>query len=358
MSGTSMDGVDVALIETDGESVVIPGPSHFLAYGDDDRALLRAALADAASLDDRAARPGSLAAAECMITDRHVTAVEEFLAGEGLAARDIDIVGFHGQTVLHRPERRLTIQIGDGAMLARRLGVAVIHDLRASDVAAGGQGAPLVPVYHRALAQAAGIDFPVAVVNIGGVANVTLVAPGLDPVACDCGPGNALIDDIMLARTGASMDRDGRMAYAGSVDVDALAELLDHPFFAAPAPKSLDRNAFSRAPVERLSTADAVATLVAFTAEAIAMTLRAMPVAPELLVVCGGGARNPAIMGALARLTNTNVEPAEALGWSSDAMEAQAFAYLAARSLRGLPLTFPTTTGVDHPLGGGVLEPV
>ncbi len=356
MSGTSMDGVDVAFIETDGEGVVRQGPSFFLAYGEADRALLRAALADAVKLVDRDARPGALAAAEAMITERHAEAVEAFLSAEGIAPGSIDVVGFHGQTVLHRPERKLTVQIGDGAALARRLRIPVIFDLRAADVAAGGQGAPLVPVFHRALVEDVGIKAPVALVNIGGVANITFVAPGMDPIACDTGPGNALIDDLMLARTGAPIDRDGRTARAGKCDQQALATLLAHPFFDAPAPKSLDRNAFSLEPVARLSTLDAAATLVEFTAEAIARALRQMPEAARLLVVCGGGARNPTIMEALARRTNTQVETADALEWSVDAMEAQAFAYLAARSLRGLPLTYPTTTGVARAMCGGVLE--
>ncbi len=356
MSGTSMDGVDVALIETDGDRDIRLGPQSFLPYGDEDRALLRAALADAVALTDRDARPGVLAAAEKLVTDRHAEAVESFLREYDLSPSDIDVVGFHGQTVLHRPQQKLTVQIGDGALLARRLGVPVIHDFRARDVQAGGQGAPLVPVFHRALAQASGIEHSVAIVNIGGVANVTCLIAGRDPVAFDCGPGNALIDDLMLTRTGAPMDRDGATARAGRADEAALRELLDHPFFSVPPPKSLDRNAFSRAPVERLSTLDAAATLVEFTAEAIAASLRLAQASPGLLIVCGGGARNPAILAALARRTNARVETAAHFGWSPDAMEAQAFAYLAVRSLQGLPLTFPGTTGAPAPMCGGVLE--
>ncbi len=357
MSGTSMDGVDVALIESDGENAVAQGPTSFTPYGDDERALLRAALAEAAVLADRDARPGVLAQAEKLVTDRHAEAVEAFLRECDLAPAEIDLIGFHGQTVLHRPEKKLTVQIGDGAALARRLGIPVIHDFRAWDVANGGQGAPLVPAYHRALVEAAGLaGAPVALVNIGGVSNVTFVAPGLDPVACDCGPGNALIDDLMLARAGAPMDRDGLSARAGAANAAALAKLLDHPYFAAPPPKSLDRNAFSRAPVDGLSTLDAAATLVEFTAEAIAMSLRQMPARVERLVVCGGGARNPTILAALARRANARVETADEAGWSADAMEAQAFAYLAIRSWKGLPFSYPTTTGAPRPLCGGVLE--
>ncbi len=350
-----MDGVDVALIETDGERGVCFRGCASLPYGEADRALLRAALADAVRLDDRAARPGALARAEAMVTERHCEAVRRFLQSEGLARDKIDIVGFHGQTVLHRPEKRLTVQIGDGAALARSLGVEVVYDFRAADVSHGGQGAPLVPVYHAALAAAAGFRAPVAVVNIGGVANLSYIAWDAEPIACDVGPGNALIDDLMLARTGAALDQDGKAAAAGRVDEAILAKLLDHPFLALPPPKSLDRNDFSAAPVERLTTEDAAATLTAFTAGAIARALRFMPKPPALVVVCGGGAHNPTLIRELEARLPCRMAGADSLGWSVDAMEAQAFAYMAVRRQKNLPITFPTTTGVPAPLQGGVI---
>ena len=355
MSGTSLDGVDVALVRTDGEAHLRLGPTLFVPYADADRTLLRRALDDAAGLRDRNARPGCLGEAEACITMRHAEAVEAFLATHGLDRAAIDLVGFHGQTVLHRPGDRLTVQIGDAAGLAARLRLPVVHDFRGQDVAAGGEGAPLVPVFHRALVEAAGLGTPLALVNIGGVANVTYIAsPDADPIACDTGPGNALLDDLMAARIGTALDRDGAQALAGRVDSTALAHLLEHPYFARPAPKSLDRNTFSRAPVDSLSTPDAAATLVAFTAESIARTLAILgPV--RRVVVCGGGARNPAILRALAARTGGPVETAESIGWSVDFMEAQAFAYLAVRAQRGLPLTYPTTTGVAKPLAGGQL---
>ena len=356
MSGTSLDGVDVALIETDGRTRVIFGPHGTFPYGDADRALLRRALADAVPVRDRAARPGALAAAETMVTLRHAEAIAAFLARHDLARDQVDVVGFHGQTVLHRPDDRLTIQIGSGPALAERLGLAVVSDFRAEDVAAGGQGAPLVPAYHRALVDRAGLAGPVALVNIGGVANITLLVPGRDPVACDSGPGNALIDDLMLERTGASYDDGGSVAAAGRVDPQALAALLAHPFFGLPAPKSLDRNAFSRAPVGGLATADAAATLVAFTVETIALTLAAMPTKPERVIVCGGGGHNGSLMRSLASRLACPLVGAAAMGWSLDAMEAQAFAYLAVRRWKSLPITFPTTTGVAAPLCGGTID--
>ncbi|MDJ1156716.1 anhydro-N-acetylmuramic acid kinase [Chelatococcus sp. SYSU_G07232] len=355
MSGTSLDGVDVALIESDGISISSFGPTGFRPYDDEERALLRRALADAASLADRKARPGALREAEALVTEAHAEAVERFLAAYALRAREVDVVGFHGQTVIHRPERRLTVQIGDGAALARRLGIRTVHDLRAADVAAGGQGAPFVPVFHQALVRRAGLAGPVAVLNVGGVANVTWIDADAPPIACDTGPGNALIDDFMFERTGAGIDRDGAAAARGRVDPAALDRLMAHPYFAQRPPKSLDRNAFSREAVSGLATEDGAATLTAFTARSVAAIIAHLPAAPALWIVCGGGARNPTLLRMLARETGADVRTAEDFGWSAEALEAQAFAFLAVRSLAGLPLTFPTTTGVAEPLSGGVL---
>jgi len=355
MSGTSMDGVDVALIETDGRNEVRQGPSLFRPYGAADRKLLRAALMEAVGLTDRLARPPAILACEHMVTRRHAEAVERFLEQNGIAAADVDVVGFHGQTVIHRPREGLTAQIGDGQGLADRLGIPVAFDFRAADVAAGGEGAPVVPVYHRALIEAADIVGPVAFLNIGGVANVTYVDDGFDPIACDTGPGNALLDDLMHARAGKPMDRGGRTAARGLVDEAALGRLLAHPYFEKKPPKSLDRNAFSRALVDGLSLEDAAATLTAFTAASVARLLPHLPRRPGELVVCGGGARNPTLMRELALRLGCKVSTAQQHGWSVDAMEAQAFAYLAVRSMEGLPITFPTTTGVPAPLTGGIL---
>ncbi|WP_174243150.1 anhydro-N-acetylmuramic acid kinase [Beijerinckia sp. L45] len=353
MSGTSMDGVDVALIDTDGESGIHFGPHGSFPYSAADRIVLRGALADAVDLDHRDARPGGLAEAETLITDRHAEAVEAFLAAHDIAPASIAMVGFHGQTVLHRPEKNLTVQIGHGQDLAARLGIAVAWDFRADDVAGHGQGAPLVPVYHRALADQARLGGPLVVINIGGVANLSFIAHGRDPIACDTGPGNALLDDLVLERTGQPFDRDGMLSSAGSVDEVALAALLDHPFFALPAPKSLDRNAFSLDAVAGLATVDAAATLAAFTAASIVLAVEAMPELPERAIVCGGGGHNPAIMEALAARLPCRLVSATDMGWSIDAMEAQAFAYLAVRRSKNLPITFPGTTGIAAPLTGG-----
>jgi anhydro-N-acetylmuramic acid kinase len=356
MSGTSLDGVDIAAISTDGERIAALGPRGYRPYAEAERALLRQALSDAACLSDRTARPGSLAAAERLVTQAHGEAVAGFLAEHRIEA---DIIGFHGQTVLHRPERGLTVQIGAGDALARLTGIPVAYDFRAADMAAGGQGAPLVPVFHRALA--AGLGRPLMIVNIGGVANITWLGSGEDgedPIACDTGPGNALIDDFVRARTAVPFDAGGEMAAAGTVDRAWLARALGDPFFAMPPPKSLDRNAFAlfARGLDELSVADGAATLTAFTAAAIARIVPLLPQPPRCVIVAGGGARNRTLMGMLAaRLAPAAVETAEAAGWSADALEAQAFAFLAARHLRGLPITFPGTTGVARAMTGGVM---
>ncbi|GGE43849.1 anhydro-N-acetylmuramic acid kinase [Agaricicola taiwanensis] len=361
MSGTSLDGVDIAVLETDGDTIEAFGPTGYRPYSQIERAMLQDALAEAISLTDRTARPGVLACAETMITAAHAEAVEAFLKGHGLMPRDIDVVGFHGQTVLHRPQARLTVQIGDGHALASRLGITVVGDLRAADVAAGGQGAPLVPAYHQALVQRLGLAGPIAVLNLGGVANVTLVDDGAAPRAFDLGPANALLDDFMKERTGEGFDRDGFTAAAGEVDEEALARLLRHPFFDQPPPKSLDRNDFrawtdEQGGLSEVTLETGAATLTALTAAGVAVSRRFMSSAPRLWVVAGGGTRNPTLMAMLSeRLAPAEVTAADALGFPADYVEAQAFAYLAVRALRGLPLTYPSTTGVPSPLTGGVI---
>jgi anhydro-N-acetylmuramic acid kinase len=361
MSGTSYDGVDVALINTNGEDIGRIGPTLYRPYGEEERVLLRRAMAAAANLADRAERPGSLADAEALVTRSHGEAVEAFLAANGMAASDIAVVGFHGQTVLHDPDRHLTVQLGQGERLASRLGIPVVYDFRAADVAAGGQGAPFVSVFHRALVRLLDEAGPIGVLNIGGVANLTYVDGEAALIACDIGPGNALIDDFLRLRTGSPHDSEGRAAAAGQVDEAAVERILAHPFFAKPPPKSLDRNAFHHwiAQDETLSgksLEDGAATLTAVTAAAIARAIGLFPRAPASFIVAGGGSRNPVLMQMLSeRVAPASVKTADAVGWSADSLEAQGFAYLAVRTLMGLPLSFPTTTGVPQPMTGGVL---
>ena len=357
MSGTSLDGVDVALIETNGASISAFGPTGYRPYTDGERALLGEALAEGVHLTDRRARPGVLAEADAFVTAVHAETVETFLKSENIDRSRVDIVGFHGQTVIHKPAAKLTVQIGNGEALAKRLGLPVAYDFRAADVAAGGQGAPLVPVFHQALARDLARPHPIAVLNLGGVANVTFVDGG-DPVACDTGPGNALIDDFMRARTGAPYDNHGDVAATGAPDKTFIANVLDNAFFDLPPPKSLDRNAFAFANIglPDFSVPDGAATLSLLTVEAVARVLPHLPAVPKAWIVAGGGARNKTLMKMLAaKLAPASVETADEAGWSADALEAQAFAYLAVRTFNKLPITFPKTTGVRSPLPGGVI---
>jgi anhydro-N-acetylmuramic acid kinase len=356
MSGTSLDGVDVALIETDGKQVKTFGPSGYRPYGPAERDLLRQALTAAVHLPQRDARPGILAEAERAVTLAHAEAVAAFVAQNRMKPEDIDIVGFHGQTVLHRPERRLTVQIGDAPALAKAIHIPVMHDFRAADVEAGGQGAPFVPVYHRALAQSLQREGPIAVLNIGGVSNITYIDGTDTLIACDTGPGNALLDDFMYRVMSQPFDCEGRMAAQGMADQAWIARALELPFFKLPPPKSLDRNHFASLKLGEVKPADGAATLTAFTAAAIARIVPQLPKPPKSWIVAGGGARNITMLRMLReRLAPATVEAADVLGWATDAIEAQAFGFLAARGLKGLPLSYPATTGVPMPMTGGVI---
>jgi anhydro-N-acetylmuramic acid kinase len=347
MSGTSVDGVDVALIETDGERVESFGPTLTVPYANETRRVIRAAFG--------AEQQGpATVVAEQAVTAAHVEAVNRWSAETRIDLASLDVVGFHGQTITHRPERRFTWQLGDGGALARALGVRVVDDLRSADVAAGGQGAPLVPVYHAALAR--NLGHPLAVVNIGGVANVTWIGTQGELLAFDTGPGNGPIDDWCVRRAGQRFDRDGALAASGKVDRARLERFMEHRYFARRPPKSLDRADFGDSWADGLSAIDGAATLTAGTARAIALASRHFPQPPRLWVVTGGGARNPALLRAIAEETAGKVLTAADLGWDGDALEAQAFAFLAVRSLRGLPLTFPGTTGAPRPLSGGRLH--
>jgi anhydro-N-acetylmuramic acid kinase len=356
MSGTSLDGVDVAMIETDGRRVQAFGPSGYRPYTEAERRVLLQALTEAVHLPQRDARPGILREAERVVTVAHAEAVANFITHNRISFEDIDIVGFHGQTVLHRPAERMTVQIGDAAALARAIHIPVMHDFRAADVAAGGQGAPFVPVYHRALAQLLEREGPMVVLNIGGVSNITYIDGGDTLIACDTGPGNALLDDFMYRVASQRFDCEGRMAAQGTPDEAWIARALEHPFFALPPPKSLDRNDFASLVLRDVSPADGAATLTALTAAAIARVVPLLPKRPESWIVAGGGARNLTMMRMLReRLQPATVEAGDALGWSTDAIEAQAFGFLAARGLKGLPLSYPATTGVPIPMTGGLI---
>lgn len=371
MSGTSLDGIDAALIETDGEQQVRAIAFRGEPYSDAARAQLAEATRMALTFERPRASPPIVAAGD-LITRAHVFAVHKLLADAGVAAAEIDVIGFHGQTIAHRPDRGWTWQIGDGAAMARATGITTVSDFRSADVAAGGQGAPLLPVYHAALAAA--LDGPVAVLNLGGVGNITFI-PGdahdsgeMSPeraggsvagdglVAFDTGPANGLIDSWVEAETGARYDAGGALAAAGRVDETVLTAMLDHPFFDAPPPKSLDRNDFTIQPARGLSAADGAATLTAFTAATVADAVRHLPARPKRLLVAGGGRHNPTMLGMIATATGLVVEATDTLGWNGDALEAEGFAYMAVRALRGLPISFPGTTGVPVAMTGGVVD--
>jgi anhydro-N-acetylmuramic acid kinase len=352
MSGTSLDGIDIALLRTDGAKVVHRGASQTYTYDKPQRQLLREALRAATDMTNRNGRTGILGEVEEQLTAWHAEAVHRFLKEISITNSNIDIIGFHGQTALHRPERQLTIQLGNGQTLANATGIKVAYDMRAADVAAGGQGAPLVPVYHQALATGLA-ETPVAFVNIGGVANVTFVSDD-SLIAFDTGPGNALIDDWVLKHHGSAFDHGGALALSGKVDEATAVQFLGDSFFEKPGPKSLDRDAFASVTLDNLSPADGAATLVAVTARAIAESRHHFPQEPAQWIICGGGRKNAAIMKKLRQIL-PRVEPAETFGFNGDSMEAEAWAYLAVRVMNGAPLSFPGTTGVAMATPGGVI---
>jgi len=361
MTGTSLDGIDMALVETDGETISAFGPFAERPMPSEVRTVLENATRAALNWPRGAAEPEVFTEARQVIVDFHHQALLEFLAENDLSLSDIDLLGAHGQTVLHeRPGGGVigrTVQLFDGARLAQLSGVPVVSDFRSADVAAGGEGAPLAPVYHRALVQAAGLSLPVVVVNLGGVANITLITEdGL--WALDTGPASGLMDQWMRRHTGRLFDEDGAVAACGVADETIVADYLRHPYFAAPAPKSLDRYDFTLERVEGLGLEDGMATLLRFTADSLRYEIEKFNFDIKVIILCGGGRNNAHLVKVLGeRLSGiAPVKIAEDMGWRGGAIEAEAFAYMAARSVRGLPISFPDTTGVKAPLTGGVLS--
>ena len=358
MAGTSLDGVDAAVLRTDGRGVIEAGA--FLTKPYSRQAKIEIRRATKAALEGREGA-ADIARAADEVTSAHIEAVRDLLDQAGLKRGDVDVVGFHGQTILHRPPLDATApgrswQIGSGRTLAGELRIDVVEQVRQADMAAGGEGAPLAPIYHAALAGALGREEPVAILNLGGVANITYVPPGADAgglVAFDCGPGNGLLDEWTMAKTGEPMDEGGRLADAGEVDEPAVRMMCLDPFLRRKPPKSLDRYDFKLKSVEHLSAEDGAATLTAFTAACVARSVPLLPEPPAAFVVCGGGRHNPVLMAELDARLNADVMTAEEAGWRGDAVEAECFAYLAVRSLKKLPISFPGTTRAPHPLTGG-----
>ncbi len=376
MSGTSMDGIDAALIKTDGYGVVkSQDQTEFRPYDKRERKLIKNAIDSATLMFDTYgtdARPGEKAAPDKgsqelskfrhalhqvreLVTLAHIELVGRMIKKFALDPANIDVIGFHGQTVQHRPHQHFTLQLGDGQGLADAVNIPVIAELRQADIKAGGQGAPLVPVYHQALVQQAGLELPLAVLNVGGVANVTYIGENGELIAFDTGPGNALIDDWVKRNDAGDMDKGGEIAAKGRVKESVLAQLLNNSYFSQDPPKSLDRNHFSLEPLEGMSLEWGAMTLTSFTALATSRADFFFPAPPKKWVICGGGVHNPVLMKEFQKRLPGEVLTADELGWSSDFMEAEAFAYLAVRSVNGLPLTYPGTTGVAQPQTGGVM---
>lgn len=360
MTGTVLDGnIDVALLRTDGETIEEFGLYALAPYQSGVLPLLEETLAQARLWNFEGPEPEIFARAEEALTRAQAEAVRELVQSAGLTMQEIGVIGFHGQTVLHRAPKEgrigATRQLGDGALMARLLGTKVAYDFRSADVRAGGQGAPLAAIYHAALLKGVAQNGSAAVLNLGGVGNVTW-SDGKDMlVAFDTGPANAPINDWIKRHGLGEMDRDGVLAAKGHVDEARLARLLEHPYMTAPFPKSLDRFDFGAGMAEGLNAEDGAATLTAFTASAVGKALDLLPQRPQSLYVSGGGRHNPTLMRMLSERASVEVHLAEALGWRGDAVEAECFAFLAARVVRGLPISFPTTTGVPQPMTGGRL---
>jgi len=361
MTGTVLDGnIDIAMIRTDGEKLDAFGPYKLAPYPPELPILLGRALEEAAKWRFQGQEPAIFREAEAALTQAQALAVCDFLRENGLSPGDIKAIGFHGQTVLHiAPKvgrRGHTRQLGDGALMAKIVGADVVYDFRTADVEAGGQGAPLVPIYHRALLGRIGGGGETAMLNLGGVGNISWF-DGDQMVAFDTGPANAPINDWVKRHGRGNFDADGRIALSGTVDEARLSRLLDHPYLNAPYPKSLDRNSFTADMAEGLNLEDGAATLTAFSAAAVGRALNLLPKRPNRLLVCGGGRKNPALMAQLRRRANVQAMDVDQFGMRGDAIEAECFAFLAVRSIRGLPISFPQTTGVSKPMSGGRLAP-
>ncbi len=358
MTGTVLDGnIDVAMLKTDGERIEQFGPYTLAPYPEDINVMLRRAQKEALAWNFDGPEPTIFAMAEEALTRAQSAAVRNLVESNGMSMADIGAVGFHGQTVLHRAPTKDRIgdtrQLGDGELMHALLDTKVVYDFRTADVRAGGQGAPLAAAYHAALLGASGASGDTAILNLGGVGNVTWWDGKADIVAFDTGPANAPINDFVKAHGLGEMDCDGALAASGKVDEERLSMLLQHPYMAAPYPKSLDRFSFAAAMADGLSDADGAATLTAFTASAVGRALDLLPKRPKKLFVSGGGRHNPTLMTMIQQRAGVEAVSADTIGWRGDAVEAECFAFLAVRALRDLPISFPSTTGAPRPLQGG-----
>lgn len=340
-----MDGIDIAAIETDGYGHINHLGFTSAAHDPELRERLRSCLNQSVITEE-------IEAIARDFTLQHPQLIKNLLNDLNLSEQDIDIIGFHGQTIHHDPDNRITIQIGDGELLAQETGIHVAYDIRQNDVQSGGQGAPLIPVYHRALTLNAGMDLPVAVINIGGVGNITWISDN-EMIAFDTGPGNAMIDDWIKHHTEMTYDKDGMVAANGTLDQSKLDTFLSLPYFDKDYPKSLDRNDFTSISVDGLSLEDGARTLTEMTIQSIALAVSQCPEQPKAIYITGGGRHNKTIMARLSEETGLPVQSTDVLGWNGDSMEAEGFAYMAVRSLLGEPISYPSTTGCPTPMTGG-----
>lgn len=354
MSGTSLDGVDVAVIETDGVDIFGFGTVTGWPYDGEEYTALKAAVASAVAWAGNGPPPNSVMGATSIVDNCHIDAVFRLIGDTGQTK--FDVIGYHGQTVFHRAavagRKGFTLQLGDGERLATEINAPCVYDFRSADVAAGGQGAPLAPIYHEALVRHAKLEGRIAVLNLGGVANVTAIIDGKLSWATDCGPANGPLDSWIQAHNVGNYDRDGQYAFAGLADHARVDRWLKRDFFRRPIPRSADRYDFDvLSEMQGLSLKDGAATLASFCAQSVARDLREF--SADKVIICGGGRLNPAIMAMLDMHIDAEIVSADQMGWDGESLEAQAFAYLAVRTLKGLPISFPETTGAPRPLTGG-----
>jgi anhydro-N-acetylmuramic acid kinase len=360
MTGTVLDGnVDVAFLRTDGKIIEEFGYYNLMPYDEKVKDLIIKAIDEAQIWNFNGPEPEIFSKTEAALTNSQTVAVQRCIKLSGIDENEIEAVGFHGQTVLHRAPNKSskgkTRQLGDGQTMANKLGIPVVYDFRTNDMKEGGQGAPLCPIYHAALLKKIGETSNTAILNLGGLGNLSFSSEECGLIAFDTGPANAPLNDwIKLSNIG-EMDVNGEIAAKGKVNESKLSEVLADPYFEISFPKSLDRFSFSHRIAEGMSIEDGAATLTALAAAAVAKGVDLLPVRPKQLIVSGGGRKNLTMMQEISIRANIKVEAADKYNWRGDAIEAECFAFLAARTLANLPISYPKTTGVAEPMVGGII---
>jgi len=360
MTGTVLDGnIDVALLRTDGKIIEEFGYYDLMPYDEEVKDLLIKTLNEAQIWNFNGPEPEIFSKTEKALTNSQTKAVQKCIKLSGINKNEIGAVGFHGQTVLHRAPKNLskgkTRQLGDGQTMANKLGIPVVYDFRSNDMKEGGQGAPLCPIYHAALLKQVGANSTTAILNLGGLGNLSCYSEKYGLIAFDTGPANAPINDWIKSFSIGQMDIDGEIASRGKADESTLAEILNHPYFKMSFPKSLDRFDFSCKIAEGMSLEEGAATLTALVGASVEKGLDLLPIRPTQLIVSGGGRKNPTMMQEISSRANIKVEISDKYNWRGDAIEAECFAFLAARTLANLPISYPKTTGVLRPMKGGII---